>query len=122
MPGLGGMRVRPEPRYILVDNVPPGDVLVRQHEDVRSSGGVLGRRSGWRLDCACCGQTFGAGEVSIDLYGRGSHTEDAVDAAAQRALAHVCALSDRRRRVGSSSERRAHRCRDASYRSVVRRR
>jgi sporulation protein YlmC with PRC-barrel domain len=52
MPGLGGMRVRPEPRYILVDNVPPGDVLVRQHEDVRSSGGVLGSVAGVLVDPA----------------------------------------------------------------------
>jgi sporulation protein YlmC with PRC-barrel domain len=52
MPGLGGMRVRPGPTYVLVDNVPPGDVLVRQHEDVRSSEGVLGSVAGVLVDPA----------------------------------------------------------------------
>jgi sporulation protein YlmC with PRC-barrel domain len=52
MPGLGGARVRPEPHYVLVDNVPPGDVLVRQHEDVRNSEAVLGSVAGVLVDPA----------------------------------------------------------------------
>lgn len=50
MPGMGGMRVRPRPWPVTVENVPTGGIEIGKHERVHASDGAVGHCCGLVVD------------------------------------------------------------------------